>query len=1213
MKKIAIFLFSVILVSAIAQDVHKDRQAWEFLNGITSDKHVISDTVKASAFYQDSSLLGTQPWVLHQINVESANRIYADSIQSASIKDSTFSLRTSISKEKANRITGDSILNSLVVTKLAISDTAKLGYRLTTEVYNRTTSDASIHNTIDSLATAKQNNLGFSPESIANKGINNGYAMLDGGGKVPISELPSTLQQYLGVWDATTNTPTLTNSMGNPGNGYQISMTVDSVQGSWFGQSDWFYNGDYVIKGSLGWEIVQSGDGVKSVNGQQHIVNLTTTNIPEGSNLYFTTTRAQSAISGTLPISISRPGLISILQAGATSDGYLSSIDWNTFNNKQGAIATGTTAQYWRGDETWQTLNSTVVGLGNVTNNAQVTTVNAGTGLTSSGGTTPTISIASGRYLPTTTDQTNWNLVSTKANLSGASFTGKITATAITTNSSTVADSIKYTGYGNALVISTLGGISTFDASGNINAVNAVTAQSMMSDTYYNGIGTDQARWKSDTTALTGIPTNWHLNHSLASYLPLSGGTVTGTLTATSFTGAATGLTGTAASMNIGGTASNITSYPLNQSVSTNSTPTFVGLNAGPNYVTGYFASYNGSIGIINNIIEANVTTGINFYAGNITNSNPDAGIRRNSLGVLEVYDGNIQNNQESLNTLSQKIGTFNETALSASIIAGSYTSISVIDTQVFPATGTILIGGTTSVTYTSKTQTSFIFTSTTLPAFANGTKIELTSSANITTQTTSPLYGTFSSIPVICTNGFPTTGTIVFGNSRSTGLGGVSVAYTSKDATNFYIPSQTLAIGGGSLAQLSTTPGYAMIDKSGNITGTSFSGSGTGLTGTAAGLNIGGTAAGCWSLSGNAGTTPGTNFIGTTDNEDVIFKRNGVISGCINSNYNNTSLGVWTFNNSVTSTYNTAIGSYSLYSLTTGSNNTSVGAYGLASLTTGSNNTSVGAQTLQSNTGSQNTAIGATSMFSNTTGTGNTAIGFQALINNTTGTNSTAIGNQALSNNLGGSYNTAMGNQAGTLTSTGSNYRSGSFSFFLGANTKALRDSTTNENVIGNSTVGHGSNTVTIGNTSVTANYFNGSVNAGSFVNSTNSSTSALMSNGSTQIVTSGTYTPSISNETGLSSISVTQATYTRIGNIVHVNVTINANQSASVSGFSISLPFSTNNTSQWYVGSITPSSNLVQAESVNVVNTGTASVVIDLASPSAFGAPIQFDYIIQ
>jgi hypothetical protein len=39
---------------------------------------------------------------------------------------------------------------------------------------------------------------------------------------------------------------------------------------------------------------------------------------------------------------------------------------------KEGTIAAGTTAQYWRGDKSWQTLNSTAVGLANVDNTSDV-------------------------------------------------------------------------------------------------------------------------------------------------------------------------------------------------------------------------------------------------------------------------------------------------------------------------------------------------------------------------------------------------------------------------------------------------------------------------------------------------------------------------------------------------------------------------------------------------------------------------------------------------------------------------------------------------------------------------------------------------------------------------------------------------------------------------------------------------------------------------
>jgi len=47
--------------------------------------------------------------------------------------------------------------------------------------------------------------------------------------------------------------------------------------------------------------------------------------------------------------------------ASATNRGLLSSANWTTFNNKENAITSGTTLQYWRGDKTWQTLNTSVV------------------------------------------------------------------------------------------------------------------------------------------------------------------------------------------------------------------------------------------------------------------------------------------------------------------------------------------------------------------------------------------------------------------------------------------------------------------------------------------------------------------------------------------------------------------------------------------------------------------------------------------------------------------------------------------------------------------------------------------------------------------------------------------------------------------------------------------------------------------------------------
>ena len=72
---------------------------------------------------------------------------------------------------------------------------------------------------------------------------------------------------------------------------------------------------------------------------------------------------------------------IGISQATTSTDGYLSSTNWNTFNNKEPAITPGTTSQYWRGDKTWQTLNTGVTTLAAIgaTANANGATISGST------------------------------------------------------------------------------------------------------------------------------------------------------------------------------------------------------------------------------------------------------------------------------------------------------------------------------------------------------------------------------------------------------------------------------------------------------------------------------------------------------------------------------------------------------------------------------------------------------------------------------------------------------------------------------------------------------------------------------------------------------------------------------------------------------------------------------------------------------------------
>jgi hypothetical protein len=83
------------------------------------------------------------------------------------------------------------------------------------------------------------------------KGNANGYASLDSLGKVPISQLPSSIMEYKGTWSAATNTPTLANGTGDTGDVY-ICNAAGTVN---FGAGPLtFAVGDYVIYSGTIWQ-----------------------------------------------------------------------------------------------------------------------------------------------------------------------------------------------------------------------------------------------------------------------------------------------------------------------------------------------------------------------------------------------------------------------------------------------------------------------------------------------------------------------------------------------------------------------------------------------------------------------------------------------------------------------------------------------------------------------------------------------------------------------------------------------------------------------------------------------------------------------------------------------------------------------------------------------------------------------------------------------
>jgi hypothetical protein len=232
------------------------------------------------------------------------------------------------------------------------------------------------------------------------------------------------------------------------------------------------------------------------------------------------------------------------------------------------------------------------------------------------------------------------------------------------------------------------------------------------------------------------------------------------------------------------------------------------------------------------------------------------------------------------------------------------------------------------------------------------------------------------------------------------------------------------------------------------------------------------------WNLTGNALTTPGTNFMGTIDNQDVMFKRNGFQAGLLGTT--NTAWGDRALITNSTGNNNTTVGSFSLDANNTGSNNSGLGVNALTSNTSGGFNVAVGKSALNNNSvGNSNVAVGVEALFNNTirsnlvavgdsalynNGVGatltfqardNVAVGSKALFANTLGTDNMAVGNRALFSNTSGISNTASGSRALFTNSTGSNNTANGYQA-LAANSTGLENSAHGADALTANTLGN-------------------------------------------------------------------------------------------------------------------------------------------------------------
>jgi len=754
---------------------------------------------------------------------------------------------------------------------------------------------------------------------------------------------------YQGVWDAATNTPTLTSSVGTQGYYYVVNVAGSTNLN---GITDWKI-GDWAIFNGTAWNKVDNTDSVSSVNGQTGAVSLTTDNISEGTtNLYYLDSRARAALSFaagsgaynstsgviTIPTNTSQltngaafitlgsltassplsynntTGAFSISQASASVSGYLSSTDWTTFNSKGSGTVTSVGLSM---PSAFSVGSSPVTGSGTiaVTGSGATTQYIDGTGALQ---TFPTIITEAQNLITDVYNETGATLTKgTVVYINGGHGNLPTITKALATSDATSAQTygvvqldITNNNNGHVVVIGTLSDLNTFAyAPGTQLYLSSTTAgqwtsvkQYAPAHLVYVGIvvrqhptqGIVEVRIQNgfEMDELHNVSAQSPSNNSILQY-------VTSTALWTAVAGSTTNISE--------GTNLYYTDARARSAVSLTTTG-----SSGA-------STYSSSIGVLN--VPTYTLSGL----GGVPTS------RQLTINGT-AYDLSADRSW-SVGTVTSvaalTLGTTG-TDLSSTVATGTTTPVITLNVPTASATNRGVLSSTDWSTFNNKQATitltttgtsgaaTFVANTLNIPNYADGGVLSLSAIGSTPNANAGTITGTVLNLQPASASfgGVVTTGTQTFAGAKT----------FSVDAT---INTLTVGLGGGA--------------------------------------NASNTAMGYQALSSN-----------TT----------GIL---------NTAIGYQALNANTTASNNAAVGRSALYSNTTGANNTAIGNYALFSNTTSSNNSAFAYQAL----------------YNNTTGNSNTALGYQALYYNTTGSANIGVGNTALYSNTAGIYNTALGYQA--------------------------------------------------------------------------------------------------------------------------------------------------------------------------------------------------------
>jgi hypothetical protein len=724
-----------------------------------------------------------------------------------------------------------------------------------------------------------------------------------------------------------------------------------------------------------------------------------------------------TSVSGTAPIASSggTTPAISISQAGISTNGYLSSTDWNTFNNK-GSV-------------------SSVAGTGSVNGITLTGTVTSSGSLTLGG----TLGGIANSQLTNSSITINGNLVS---------LGGSTTVTATATNALTIGTGLSGTSYNgstavtiaNTGVLSITGTALQITASGSTGAVTLSLPSSINVNTtgYAAGLAGGGANYVPYQTAVnttgfvspgvvgqvftstgSGSAPNWQN----ATSPPGSPGYYgawhdTTTVTATSTT--------TAYVMAIG-------SIDLENGTSIVGGTKITVANTGV-----YNLQFSAQLSNPNSQI-ANVTIWIRLNGVNVTDGAGTNGVpaKHGANDGLQIISWNYVLNLTAgdyielvwhSDTAGVQLITFPATTSPAAPESPSL----IVTIQAVTQIG-IGYQGLTSATSVLIATGSQVFTTNftnSQTAFAIGTRVRVAYSstpADFMEGVVTAFSGTTFTVLVDSIGGSGTFASWTISVAGIQGSNGVTsitgtanqvIASASTGAVTLSLPQ---SINSGAAPTFLGTnftgiPNAGLTNSTITINGTSTSlggsisvGTVTGVTGTAPVVSSGGTAP---AISMAAATTSVNGYLTSTD--WTTFNSKYSIGGALGTPSSGT---VTNLTGTASININGTVGATTA---TTGAFTTLTSTLGatIQGATIGKgfgaigNNTALGASVLSSAslTGNNNLGVGALTLVANTSGAGNTGVGIAALNSNTTGANNTALGLSALSRNLTANSNTAVG-----------------------------------------------------------------------------------------------------------------------------------------------------------------------------------------------------------